>query len=190
MSIGRVDLGEGFWNFNIETKKRGVQACAFVGPETTRLLEQFKNKTGQIFNTKAKSAVKMLNTIIRRVNVEGVSAHGLRKYFVTSMEHARVPEQYYLHMMGKKSSVYSEKRRSELLKEYKRAYPELSIYIQQAADERFKRQKKDIEELKDLVKSLQKRLDDEEKERDKRVDRAIKYFDKYGWPGKEKEEKG
>ena len=44
------------------------------------------------------------------------------------MQAARVPEQNYLRMMGKVSSVYSENRRSELFQVYNDAYEKLSIY--------------------------------------------------------------
>ncbi len=121
----RIDMGGGFWNFNIITEKRQIAACAFVGPETTRLLKQFKTKKGAIFGTTRSNADKQLNKIIRRAGINGVSAHGLRKYFVTSLQHARVPQEYILKMMGKRSSVYSEKRRSELFSAYHKAYPEL-----------------------------------------------------------------
>ena len=143
----KVDMGDGFWNFNLITEKRKVAACAFVGPETTRLLEQFKTKTGFIFKTTPKNACVQINKILKAVGVKGVTAHGFRKYFVTSMQHARVPEQYYLHMMGKKSSVYSEKRRSELFEAYRKAYPELSIYAQQSQAEEIERLENRINEL-------------------------------------------
>lgn len=150
----RVDMGSGFWNFNLLTRKKQVQACAFVGPETTRLLEQFKTKTGRIFKTAKEHMGDEINVLTKKAELEGVTAHGLRKYFLTSMEHARVPEQYYLHMMGKKSSVYSEKRRSELFKEYKRGYPELSIYAVQERDKQLQEQAKKIASLEDQVKML------------------------------------
>jgi len=147
----KVELGNGFWNFNLVTQKKQVQACAFVGPETTRLLEQFKTKTGRIFGTTSHNMGKQLNRIILRTKIEGVSAHGLRKYFVTSMEHERIPKDYYLHMMGKKSSVYSEKRRSTLFEAYRKAYGELAIYAQ-------KEQEKEMEDLKAEVKNLREKI--------------------------------
>jgi len=150
----KVDMGDGFWNFNLITEKRKVTACAFVGPETTRLLEQFKTKSGRIFDADKGTVNRGVNLIIEKAGVEGVSAHGLRKYFVTSMEHARVPEQYYLHMMGKKSSVYSEKRRSELFKAYRDAYPELNVYAGQT-DEQITELRGKLQEKEDRIKQLE-----------------------------------
>jgi len=150
-----VDLGEGFWNFNIMTQKKQVQACAFVGPETTRLLNQFKNKSGRIFGANKDAVNRMVNLIIEKAGVEGVSAHGLRKYFKTSLQHARVPEEYILRMMGKKASVYSENRRSQLFEAYKNAYPDLSIYAQQA-------QAEEIADLRTELKEMQKIKEDYE----------------------------
>lgn len=157
----KVDMGDGFWNFNLVTEKRGVSACAFVGPETTRLLEQFKTKTGRIFNTSRDVMKNKLNILVKKARIEGVTAHGLRKYFVTSMEHQRVPKDYYLHMMGKKSSVYSEKRRSELFQAYKKAYPSLSLYAAREQTQELEKLKKQAEaqekqliELREMVQRL------------------------------------
>jgi len=147
-----VDMGDGFWNFNLLTEKRKVAACAFVGPETTRLLKQFKNKTGHIFPAHTGTMNRTLNHIIEKAGVENVSAHGLRKYFVTSLQHARVPQEYILRMMGKKNSVYSESRRSELFEMYRKAYPELSIYVGRQQTEELESLKQELLELRNLVK--------------------------------------
>lgn len=152
----KVDMGDGFWNFNLVTEKRKVVACAFIGPETTRLLENFKTKTGRIFDADKGTVNRRINKIIEKAGVEGVSAHGLRKFFVTSMEHARVPKDYYLHMMGKKSSVYSEKRLSELFKAYRDAYLELNIYAGQT-DEQITELRDKLQEKEDRIKLLEEK---------------------------------
>ena len=152
------DMGEGVWHFNIMTKKRNILACSFVGPETTRLLEQFKTKTGRVFRTGPDNFNDQINAVIKTAGIEGVTAHGLRKYFKSSLEHARVPEQHILFMMGKKSDVYSENRRSELLKEYKGAYQELSIYVVKEQMEEIENLKKQLEISKTTVETQSKRL--------------------------------
>jgi len=150
------DMGDGFWHFNIMTQKKQVQACAFIGPETTRLLNQFKTKTGRVFKTAKEHMCDEVNALTKKAGLEGVSAHGLRKYFVTSMQSARVPEQYYLHMMGKKSSVYSEKRRSTLFEAYRKAYSTLSLY---AGEEQQARLIEMFEEMKDqAVEKIRKEM--------------------------------
>jgi len=148
----KVDMGTGFWNFNLLTEKRKVVACVFVGPETTRLLEQFKNKVGHVFPAHVGTMNRELNRIIDKADVEDVSAHGLRKYYVTSLQHARVPQEYILRMMGKKNSVYSESRRSELFQAYKKAYPTLSIYAGRQQTEELEKLRDELDELRKLVK--------------------------------------
>lgn len=143
----KVDLGDGFWNFNLVTQKKHVQACAFVGPETTRLLEQFPTKTGRIFRTAKEHMDDQVNHLIKKAGIQGVSAHGLRKYFKTSLQTARVPEEYILRMMGKKASVYSETRRSQLFEAYQKAYPELSLYAQKEREEEAKALRARVVEL-------------------------------------------
>ena len=143
----KVDMTDGFWNFTLVTEKKKVVACAFIGPETTRLLEQFKTKTGRIFRTQKDNMNDQVNVLIKKTGIEGVTAHGLRKYFKTSLQHARVPEEYILRMMGKKASVYSEQRRSQLFEAYRKAYPELSIYAQKEQVEEIERLKTRINEF-------------------------------------------
>ena len=124
----KVDMGDGFWHWRLETQKTGQVAMVYVGPEATRLLGQFKNKTGRIFGASRNTFNKKINRLIRMAGIKDLTAHGLRKYYVSSMQAARVPEQNYLTMMGKSASVYSENRRSELFQVYTKAYPKLSIY--------------------------------------------------------------
>jgi len=124
----RVDMGGGFWHWRLETQKTGEEAMIFIGPESTRLLKQFKNKEERLFAATRNTFNKKVNRIIRAAGVKDLTAHGLRKYYVSCMQAARVPEQNYLVMMGKAASVYSENRRSELFEVYKKAYPKLSIY--------------------------------------------------------------
>ncbi len=124
----KIDMGQGFWHWKISTQKTGLTAMVFIGPEATRLLNQFKQKTGRLFATSSNNFNKKINRTIRSAGIKDLSAHGLRKYYVSSMQAARVPEQNYLRMMGKVSSVYSENRRSELFQVYNDAYEKLSIY--------------------------------------------------------------
>jgi len=150
----KVDMGDGFWNFNILTRKTGVEATAFVGPETTRLLEQFKTKTGRIFGTAKEHMDDEVNALTKKANLKGVTAHGLRKYFKTSLQHARVQEEYILRMMGKKASVYSESRRSQLFEAYRKAYAELSIYAQKEQEEENRELRRKVMELDRKMKVL------------------------------------
>jgi len=98
-----------------------------------------------------------LNRIIDNAGVQNVSAHGLRKYYVTSLQHARVPQEYILRMMGKRNSVYSESRRSELFEMYRKAYPELSIYAGRQQTEELEKLKEELLELRGMLKELAKK---------------------------------
>jgi len=153
------DLDDGFWHFKIVTQKRKILATCFIGPETTRLLNQFPTKKGRVFRTGPDNFDDQINWVIQRANVEDVTAHGLRKYFKASLEHARIPEQHILFMMGKKSSVYSEKRVSQLFEDYRKGYPELSVYAQ-------KIQMKEIEDLRKQLGESGKEIADLRRELD------------------------
>ena len=123
-----VDYGNGFWGWSIVTKKRSVKGTPFIGPETLEALNQLPKKGKRVFPMSAKTASNKLYDIIQSTGLKGVTGHGLRKYFSVEMEAARVPEEYRLRMMGKRTGPYDEKRDRILFEEYKRAYDHLRIF--------------------------------------------------------------
>jgi integrase len=141
----KQDLGDGFWHWTIVTEKRNVKAEVFIGPEATRLLANFKTKQGRIFPTSTVVMNFRLNEAIRKAKIQGVTAHGLRKFHTTSLQHGRVPDAYILAMEGKRTSVYSETRPDVLFEAYKNAYKELSLAV--GNGQAIEKAKEDIERL-------------------------------------------
>lgn len=116
------DYGEGFWGFQIQTKKKGIKARGFIGSETTELLKIYKRKRlegtqklppetnieeNPVFAlfadpTKPFKAAYMSDAIGNIVSLAGIdraSGHGLRKFWEQNMhvEH----EAYQKQMNGK-----------------------------------------------------------------------------------------
>jgi integrase len=158
-------LGEEFWHWTIVTEKRNVKAEVFIGPEATRLLANFKTKQGLIFPTSTVVMNFRLNEAIRKAKIQGLTAHGLRKFHTTSLQHGRVPDAYILAMEGKRTSVYSETRPDVLFEAYKNAYDELSLALRtgeiaelRAKVERIEGSKEGLEALLKRVMELEKKL--------------------------------
>ncbi|UCE28554.1 MAG: tyrosine-type recombinase/integrase [Candidatus Bathyarchaeota archaeon] len=148
------DFGEGFYGFRLITRKKRVKAVSFVGPETTQALEQLPRKKDRIFPIAPKYLSTAISTLISEASLDaGFTAHGLRKYFNTELEAARVPKEYRYAMMGKRVSVYDENRQRRLLKVYRENYDSLRVFGVVEQDELIKRQG---EEIKDLKRQLDK----------------------------------
>jgi integrase len=124
---GVKDYGEGFWGWKIITQKQKIKAVCFAGPESTEALELLKRKYDRIFPLNAVSLSNALTDIIKAAKLEELSGHGLRKYFSTEMEAARVPREYRLRFMGKAVTVYDEERESKLFQVYREAYDNLRV---------------------------------------------------------------
>ena len=153
------DMGDGFWNFKFVTEKCGVTACAFIGSETTRLLDNFKTKTGRIFATDADNLNWVLNKGIKKTGLKGLSVHGLRKYFVAALEHAGVSTPYILAMQGKRTTPYDENRESYLFEAYKKAYNDLSLYAGTQNGEAITAAQSEIAELKAKMESMARSME-------------------------------
>jgi len=123
------DMGDGFKGFTLITQKRGVKASPFIGPETSHALEQLPRKKDRIFPISARYLCIAITDLIKEAQLDqGLTAHGLRKYFNTELEAARVPKEYRYAMMGKKVSVYDENRQRRLFEVYRQNYDNLRIF--------------------------------------------------------------
>lgn len=143
------DFGDGFFGFKLITQKRGVKALSFVGPETTEALNQLPRKKTRIFPVNTTYLSAALSELVREAGLaEGLTAHGLRKYFNTELEAARVPKEYRYVMMGKRVSVYDENRQRRLFEVYRENYDNLRIFGVVNQDELLKQQGEEIKDLK------------------------------------------
>ena len=142
------DFGDGFYGFKMITQKRGVLALPFVGPETTEALDQLPRKDVRIFPTTALYLSAAISNLITEAKLEkGLTPHGLRKFFNTELEAARVPKEYRYAMMGKRTSVYDENRQRRLFEVYRENYDNLRIFGVVNQDELIKEQGEKIKNL-------------------------------------------
>jgi integrase len=150
---GVMDLGNGFWAWNILTLKRNVRATPMVGPETTALLEQLPRTSDHVFPLLRTTISTKLCELTRAI--DGVSPHGLRKYFYANLIGARVPEAYVKLLMGKKVSAYDENRVQQLSEAYIEAYDALRIYPKQAAQVEVDQLQAEVAELRSQLHAIQ-----------------------------------
>jgi len=148
------DFGEGFYGFKLITQKNKVKGSPFIGPEASDALNQLPRKRARIFPIDATYLCAAVSDLIKEAGLEkGLTAHGLRKYFNTELEAARVPKEYRYAMMGKKTSVYDENRQRRLFEVYRQNYDNLRIFGVVNQDELLKQQG---EEIKDLKRQLER----------------------------------
>ena len=149
-----TDMGGGFWHYSLVTKKRGVLANGFVGPETTELMEAYRRirekgtdkippekrtEDSNLFVTGTNPPKPLTSmTLSRKLSmiaepIGNVSGHSLRKYFQATLEQPKlnIHSTWIKQMMGKtvgeSDSPYMEKRPEVLLEAYKNAYPYLRV---------------------------------------------------------------
>jgi len=177
------DYGEGFWGFEIQTKKKGTLARGFVGPETTEILKFYKEKRLQgtqklppeedienhpIFAlltdpTKPLRAAIMsglMGDIIKLAGLEGISPHGLRKFWEQNMhcEKEAYQKQFNGRALTSVERAYNWKEIDELFKIYKVNYHNLAIEKQdfKEVEERLRREYEDeIKKLRDEIGRLE-----------------------------------
>lgn len=123
------DFGDGFYGFKLITQKNKVKGSPFIGPEASQALEQLPRRKPRIFPIDATYLSAAVSDLIKEAGLDqGLTAHGLRKYFNTELEAARVPKEYRYAMMGKRVSVYDENRQQRLFQVYKKNYDSLRIF--------------------------------------------------------------
>lgn len=178
------DYGEGFWGFQIQTKKKGIKARGFIGSDATELLNVYKRKRlegtqklppeknideNPVFAllgdpAKAVSSSRMsgtIGTIINLAQIENASAHGLRKFWEQNIhvEHPAYQKQMNGRALDSVERAYYWLETEKLLELYRRNYHNLRI------------EQSDFKEVEDRIRrdyereieKLQSQLDEEKK---------------------------
>jgi len=159
------DLGEGFWSWKILTRKRKVQATSFIGPEATEALKQLDKKDERIFPVNVDGLSHSIVETAKSAGLNGVSGHGLRKFFNVELQAARVPREWRYQMMGKKTGAYDENRITKLFEAYKTAYNHLRVYGV-AVNVEVEKLKQNLEEVRVENRELRERLNSYDRERE------------------------
>ncbi len=183
------DFGEGYWGFEIQTKKRKTKARGFVGPEATEILKLYKEKRIQgtqklcpeeninehpVFGlitdpTKGLRPALMSGTIgdiIKLAGLEGITPHGIRKFWEQSVhvEKDAYAKQLNGRALSKVEQAYYWKETPELFEIYKANYPNLRIEKQDFRETE-KRLRSDylneIRRLKDRIYEMEREKKDE-----------------------------
>jgi len=179
------DYGEGFWGFQIQTKKKKTKARGFIGPEATELLQLYKRK--RMEGTKkllpeeniednpvfalvgeptkpVKSAVMCANIgkIISLAGIENASPHGFRKFWEQSVhfEHEAYQKQLNGRALDSVERAYYWKEVPELLEMYRSNYHNLMIEQSdfREAEERLRHDyEREISGLRERIFDLEKR---------------------------------
>jgi len=150
------DYGEGFMGFEIQTEKKKTKARGFCGPETSEILELYKQKRLQ--GTKKIPAEKnlmdhpvfalladptkpfypalmsnILGGIIKLARIDGATPHGLRKFWEQNMHVEKIAYQKQMNgrALTEVERAYYWKETPELLEIYKANYRELRIEKQE-----------------------------------------------------------
>lgn len=145
-------IGEGFLSFETVTRKRGVLARGFVGPETVKALELYKRK--RLLGTRripaetdvmkhpvfskiteghvgigSKTLTSRLSYIfcLAKMHEKGVSAHGLRKFWEQHVhgKKASYVKQLNGRALNRVEKAYDWLTREQLFDIYKKNYPNL-----------------------------------------------------------------
>ena len=186
------DYGEGFWGFQIQTKKKKVKARGFIGSEAVEILELYKRKRMEgtqklspeeniednpVFAliSEPKKVVRpevmsgTLGRIISLAGIEKASPHGLRKFWEQNMhvEHVAYQKQMNGRALDSVERSYYWKEAHELFEIYKSNYDNLRIEKQEFKDvaQRLRREYEiEINGLKEENKSLRKLWETEKEE--------------------------
>jgi integrase len=146
------DYGEGFWGFQLQTKKKKIKARGFIGPEATEILALYKRKRLEgtqkippekniedhpVFAlvsepSKPVKATVMSGTLGKIINLAGIenaSPPGLRKFWEQNVhfEHEAYQKQLNGRALDKVERAYHWKETQELFELYRANYLNLRI---------------------------------------------------------------
>jgi len=188
------DYGEGFMSCTIQTKKGKTKARCFVGPECTSILRLYKEKRLRgtqkvppeekieehrvfaLYDDFSKPLrPRMMSTEIGRVialaGVEGVTPHGLRKFWEQNMHVEKLAYQKQMNgrALNDVERAYFWKETEELFEMYKANYHSLTIAKQEfrEVEERLRREyEREIKALKNRIYELERKENEMKQIRD------------------------
>jgi integrase len=182
------DYGEGFMGFEIQTKKKKTKARGFVGPETTEVLNLYKEKrlqgtqklppeeniedhpvfallTNPSKRLRPVSMSGVIGDIIKLAGIERATPHGLRKFWEQNIhvENLAYQKQMNGRALTEVERAYFWKNTPELFEMYRANYHNLMIERQEfrEAEERLRREyERETKTLKERIYELdQKNLE-------------------------------
>ena len=169
------------------TKKMKETAYPVLGPESVEaVLKYIGDRTeGPLFIDQTggrmkRTAMTLLVLRLSKYLDRGykISAHSLRKYFVTRLQGAEMAEGWIKLLMGKASDEYTQPHMDgSLTKAYIEKYDALRIYGKATTDKRIETLEKDLKEVKDVLVVFQGMVMDD-KGLDNR-DQLIQVFNQY-----------
>jgi len=121
------------------------------------VLNELDRKDERVFPVKAEVLANAINNIIKKAELKGVTAHGLRKFFNVELQAARISREWRYQMMGKKTGAYDENRLTKLFAAYREAYDNLRVYGA-GVNAEVEKLKKNMEELRAENQELRQRL--------------------------------
>lgn len=181
------DYDEGFMGFTIQTKKQKVKARPFIGPETTSILMLYKEKrmkgTGKIppekdieehpvfalfENPEQSMRPDKMSFVIGRAielaGLEGVTPHGLRKFWEQNnhYEHEAYQKQLNGRALSEVERAYFWKETPDLFEMYQANYHNLKVKEVSATNELVE---KELKKRDEIIESLKNRINELERER-------------------------
>jgi len=179
------EYGEGFMGFEIQTKKKKTKARAFVGPETTEVLNLYREKRLQgtqklppeeniedhpvfaLLSNPSKrlrpvSMSGVIGDIIKLAGIEGATPHGLRKFWEQNMHVENIAYQKQMNgrALTEVERAYFWKETPELFEMYKANYPNLRVEKQEfrEAEQRLRKEyERETGALRDQIRELERK---------------------------------
>jgi integrase len=145
----------------LKTLKMGEIAYTVLGPESVRAVSRyigdresgplFLNEAGErVSRTSISQALHRLSKFLE--DSRKISAHSLRKYFVTSLQAGGMSDEWIKLLIGKATDVYSQPHLDgSLLRAYIEKYDSLRVYGKPDTNKRIHTLEKDIQEVKDIL---------------------------------------
>jgi integrase len=165
-----VQRGERFKVFDpFETKKTGDYAHIVIGPESVKAVDDYlgERREGPLFLSAkgGRLSTKALSELFRTLRVKGrlkgnfskVSAHSLRKFHYTKLQH--IGEKLVFYLEGKTGYTYEKPSKRDYIEPYIKNYDRLRVFGSAEAQVKelkanLERRDSEMEALKDKIEAL------------------------------------